>query len=65
MSLQVRIIITDIETNDIIKEHHGVYFSTTNQKWITRMLVWALYNGKTVEILNEDDADRYVNTITD
>ncbi len=56
----VRILVYDIASGDQIREH-GVNFSKVmvdrDQKltWLLNMMLWATKNGKSVEIISEQD----------
>lgn len=53
----LKMVIWDLETDTIIREHEVNYSNANAKAWMEKTLVWALKNKKSVELISlRDDA---------
>lgn len=54
--LIVKVLVFDIATDTQIREHPEVNFSIAKHRdWVNSLIVWAVCNGKSVEIVSPND----------
>ena len=53
--LPLKILVFELESDNPIREHDIDYHNDDTRKWLTRLIVWATTNNKSIEIVNIND----------
>jgi hypothetical protein len=58
MYLKVRILVVDLATGNVIREHPNVAWGSNNARaWLLRLGTWAFSTGHGLQILNMSDSE--------
>lgn len=53
--LPARAIVREIKSDKAVREHDFDFNNFAKRRWLTKLLVWALFNGHSVEIIATAD----------
>lgn len=51
----VRIVVWEVKADKIIRDFKVNLAASDKHRWLTRIVIWAMLNGKSVEIININD----------